>query len=337
MDPPANYKNVIEQYLVKSDFKRANSIGFRPFKELVESETAGTKSLESHAAAIDQLMVEEKYEEAMTRAMELVEIGLRGSSYFRKYDWFLLQFLVVSGYVGFMGFAMDYILKAHVFPGPPPPESKTRPLTTLLVQGILFSLFALVEIRFLIEQAPSTHHLYAIFPYCFWTSILRDPWSFRLVYSAARKSLLPSLGKIFLTLLTLQLIVVAYTNRLVLTGMLIVLGISPWLTTDLIFRKNNRQLLQLWTASTLATSVFPALPVEKGESLSLIMAGGGLFIVLGLVSLHLLRDPVPPPTKKISEVVPPSPTAARARNLLRIEVSRIIPRHCLWTDVRPRR
>ena len=317
----ANYKNIIEQYLVKADAKEANSIGFRPFRELVESEAAGTKSLESHTAAIDRLMLEERYEEALERAMELVDIGLRGSSYFRKYDWFLLQFLVVSGYVGFMGFGIDYILKAHVFPGPPPPEVKSRPSTSLLVQGVFFALFAAVEIRFLIEQAPTTHHLYAIFPYCFWTSILRDPWSFRLVYSVARKSPLSSLAKIVLTFLTLQLIVLAYTNRLVLSGMLIVLGLWPWFTTNLIFRKNNRQLLRLWTTSTFATAVFPTLPVEKGESLSLIMAGGGLFIVLGLISLHLLRDPVPPAMEKISEVVPPSPTAARARNLLRIEVS----------------
>ena len=310
----ANYKNIIEQYSVKADSKQANSIGFRPFKEF------GTKSLESHEAAIAQLMREKKYEVATERAIELVAIGLRGSNYFRKYDWFLLQFLVVSGYIGFMGFAIDFLLKMHVYPGPPPAEVKTRPLTTFLVQLAIFSIYALVEIRFLIEQAPNTHHLYAIFPYCFWTSILRDPWPFRLGFIAARKSILPSFVKLLLIVVMLQLIVVAYTNRIVLTGMLIVFGIWPWLTTDFIFRKNNRSLLQLWTATTFATSVFPALPVEKGESLTLIMAGGGLFIVLGLVSLHLLRDPVPPPSKKISEVIEPSPTAARARYLLRIEV-----------------
>lgn len=302
----------------------------------MESQERGTKSLAAHLDDIEQLMEFGEYERATERSMELVLIALRGLRYFqtcvpsmqreglmgRRYDWLLLQALVIAGYLGFSAIAIEFVLSALVFPGHPA-AAVTSPSTSLLVQSSGFLAFSLIATKFFLERAPVTYYLYAFFPHAFWISTLINPWSFRLLFQAVRASpILPALLKFALGLATLQLIVVGYTTRVVYTGMLLLLGAWPWLGTDQAFRTPNRLLLLGWTLSCVATSVYPALPVEKGESVLVICAGAAACVALGIVALSLLGEPAFASRElpKATKSTPASPTTARARTLVKIEV-----------------
>lgn len=99
-----------------TDFKRTHALSFAPFPELVDSASAGTRSVAAHKAAIKAMIAAELYEEAQNMSMDLVRIGLRGLRYYQTYDWFILRTIVTLGYLGFMAFSANHVLQRHVFP-----------------------------------------------------------------------------------------------------------------------------------------------------------------------------------------------------------------------------
>lgn len=77
----ANAQQILAEVTVRSDFKEANSLSFHPFPELVDSDS--TRSIASHKAAIQSLILDGDFNEAQEMSMELVRIGLRGLRYFQ--------------------------------------------------------------------------------------------------------------------------------------------------------------------------------------------------------------------------------------------------------------
>lgn len=166
-----------------------------------------------------------------------------------------------------MAFSADFVLRTHVFSKP---ASHPTPSITIPVLG--FSAFAALASRFAIERSPISYYVYAAFPCFFWTTVLRDPWPFHLAFAVgrARSTWAIAAGSI-LVVGVLELMVAGYSTRLVFTGILLGMGVLwPMLGMERSFRGKNASLLIGWALSCVVLAVFPALPVEKGESLPVV-------------------------------------------------------------------
>ncbi|RKP22430.1 Phosphatidylinositolglycan class N-domain-containing protein [Syncephalis pseudoplumigaleata] len=78
--------------------------------------------------------------------------------------------------------------------------------------------------------------------------------------------------------------VYSYFDRRVLSACLWLLACWPW-TLAASFRSHHRMLIGMWQLSCVVTSIFPLLPVEKGDDIMLVMAGGMATLVVGAVYL----------------------------------------------------
>lgn len=176
-----------------------------------------------------------------------------------RYDWIILQIIVVSGYVGWMLYSSLFIIEHYVSLKPSKPTSSKAPLLGLTV-------FSAISAKFLQERAPWTYYLYAAFPCFFWSRVLAS--RAYLKHFAVSKS---NALALFVLVAALELCVVGYFKRTAWSIGLILLGVA-WPTLDFSdqFRQHNKGVGAAWTVSCLATAVFPILPVEKGESLPLL-------------------------------------------------------------------
>ncbi|ORY72728.1 Phosphatidylinositolglycan class N-domain-containing protein [Leucosporidium creatinivorum] len=284
----ANANQILAEFTVKSDFKRDHALSFSPFPELVNSHAAGTHSVASRKAAIKAMIDAELYEEAQNMSMELVKIGLRGLRYFQTYDWLILRTIVTLGYLGFILYNTSFLLRRHVYPSAPLRRQSTPNVIAPLL-GVFA--FTLLSTKFMIEQAPPSYYLYALFPAFFFSSILSDPWPFLQLGRdlKAYASVVKVVGGLAIVLSALQTMVWGYSLREVFAVLLVGMGIVwPTVGMESGFLRREKMLIGAWGTSCAVLAVFPLLPVEKGESIAVIMAGGASFLALAWYALRLL-------------------------------------------------
>ena len=130
-----------------------------------------------------------------------------------------------------------------------------------------FALFAPLATLFFFEGAPWSYYLYALLPSVFWSRSLSHPATtagLRLLRSP------PTLVGAVATLAALELMVQGYHHRAVFAVLLLSMGLAwPLLALPATFKREHFKFLLCWAASCAFTSVFPALPVERGESVPL--------------------------------------------------------------------
>lgn len=128
--------------------------------------------------------------------------------------------------------------------------------------------FLALSIRFLLEKAPVSYHLYAVFPCFFWTSVLRDAHVWRQVWIDVRPNSPSSIVSATVAIVAaLQMMVWGYARRELFAAVLVVMGLGwPAFGMDVAFVYAQGGLLAAWAASCLSLAIFPLLPVEKGES-----------------------------------------------------------------------
>ncbi|KAM0793098.1 hypothetical protein ACM66B_000579 [Microbotryomycetes sp. NB124-2] len=305
----ANAQQILAEFQVKQDVKAARSLSFRPFPELVDAEDGRTRSIFSHQDDILAAINARDYARAEAQSIELVDIGLRGLRYYQTYDWLILRSLVTAGYAGFIVYSAKYIIKRHVIS-----LSPSTTASSTFVPALGLATFAALASRFFIEAAPPSYYVYALFPCFFWSSVLRDLTPFQHLRKSRQFSVAGAVKGIIGSAAVLQAMVFGYTSRqlfaYLLVGMALVwplFGMSPG------FRRAHFPLIISWTVSCLLLAVFPMLPVEKGESIPVILAGGASFLVLGQTSLKGLQ--MGGPTRR-----PKSATLKRTTDHLNIEL-----------------
>ncbi|GAA5853534.1 hypothetical protein JCM8547_002496 [Rhodosporidiobolus lusitaniae] len=310
----ANAKQLLAEAEAKSDAKKATAISFRPFPELVDSPTAGTLSPAFHRKSIEELLEQGDFVEAENRSIELGEIALRASAYFQKYDWFLLQSIVTAGYTGFMAFVTHSILLSQQ-PSSPSPAKPSR-LSLLRLPVLLVS--ALITVRFLLEGAPYTYFLYVLFPTFFWFKVFSDPSPFTSLFSSSAAcssssspSSSPTRAKLALTVLSilifLLLLAYGYTSRSSFAFIAFSMGLGWPSNATLAVAESGKgkeqdkklgKVIWVWIVSMAALSVFPCLPVEKGEDLRVVSAGAVALVGLAVGALKLLGKDGSPTWKR---------------------------------------
>ena len=172
----ANAREILEQYRVKEEEKRATEIRYQPYSSL-----AGDLNADSRLAYVESLIANRQYKEAIEGSIALNKIGLEGMRYLQTYDWLFLRVLVTAGYLGWVAFSLTTAVDIHMLHGSIEAQRSNRSLATFA--GIGAGLFALLLAR----SSSWRYYLYALFPLLFWEDVF------------ARRAVLAKAQKLFLS------------------------------------------------------------------------------------------------------------------------------------------
>ncbi|GAB0133607.1 Glycosyl phosphatidyl inositol anchor synthesis [Epichloe bromicola] len=275
-----NARSILEMYLVKEKNKKTSEIRFRPYRAFSD----GRFTPEKLVAAIQHLIANGKYEEAIEESNTLIQVTLEGLRYFQTYDWLFLRALITIGYLGWMAYALTTVVDMFVVRDEVPVQRTF--LSTAAFSAVLVSLYA----SFFISKSPITYYLYSLFPVLFWEEVFAHRESL-LRGKAVLLANVQSTGGILTLLLhsvlyvaVIQSLAVGYIYREVLTGIFIMAAAWP-AVYGLSFLQRHVLLSMIWAVSCLIMSSFTLLPAMKVESVSLILAGGFLMFLIGLLYL----------------------------------------------------
>ncbi|KAJ1955291.1 Glycosyl phosphatidyl inositol anchor synthesis, partial [Dispira parvispora] len=289
-----NAMQILEQYRVKHDGMQAHRLFFKSFGPLSNATHSPTVWLPK----IQKLIETHHYEEAETQCLQLVELSLRGLHYYQTYDWLFLRSIVTLGYLGWIAYSLAFVLRYYVLGMTKVPTSaQSSPVHHAVMNGFA-GLTLLLLFGFLYKQdSPFMYYAYTAFPVYFWNEVLKEQSVFRaaVVYALGcpqgLKSTQGTSGPSWrwvlsgiLYLLTLELLVLSYFYRSVLSAGFIFLALRPWIDRRSVTAPP--QARYTWVLVCLAMAVFTVLPVEKREDARLILAGGLLVAISGLVALR---------------------------------------------------
>ncbi|KAI8822461.1 Phosphatidylinositolglycan class N-domain-containing protein [Fimicolochytrium jonesii] len=270
-----NAKQILAQFLIKSESKRRSEPFFKPFEPLKEHREL--------VAAVDAMIAQERIEEATATSRELIDKCIQGLRYFQTYDWLFLRSVIALGYAGWVAYSTLFMIRGDVLNE----SSKGKRPVSLTPANSVYATSILVSLGLgtllYQKESPLLYYIYAAFPIFFWSETIKQRALVADSVAGLRsRGTTKSVAAIAAYALVLELLVYSYFRREVLAPSLWFLGLVwPW-TFPAGFRQKHFVLLVLWAGSCLATSVFPLLPVEKGDSVLLVAAGGIVILISGL-------------------------------------------------------
>ncbi|KAJ3611359.1 hypothetical protein NHX12_021375 [Muraenolepis orangiensis] len=239
-----NAMQMLEQFKVKMAQKKETTLSFlfTPFQQLTESHQ---DELNRQVKILIQL---EKYEDAITLCKSVIGHALEGLVYYHTYDRFFLGCSVVLGFVGWTSYVVLLILKTHASLRRPPGHA---------------------------DHSPLTYYIYCLLPVPVWYSVLKECGTLvDLVRSAPSLPLWKCLGYLLLIAFGIELLVVSFFHRAMLTVGLAALSLWPILT-GLYSRAKFRS--GSWTLGCVCLAWFPLMPVVGREAnVHLVTCAGAL-------------------------------------------------------------
>ncbi|XP_050397515.1 GPI ethanolamine phosphate transferase 1 [Patella vulgata] len=267
-----NALQMLAQYEVKMNQVKESSISvtFRPYKELTPTKTFDAlKNLRS-------LMKNGLYQQAIKEGDLLIKITLEGLNYYQTYNRLFLGASIVSGFLGWMAFILQLALQ----------ENSTIKLNTgsYLQQTTLFIILGLLVLTvLLVQHSPWTYYLYCLLPVILWSKATKG-LKFVMHHLNAikgRKEILTLSLSIFITLLGLQILVLGFFYRELLSIGLVGMALWPFFNSSITFNKIS---VIGWCVSCLLVAVFPLLPlVGRNSNIAVVMVSGLAEFMLGVV------------------------------------------------------
>ncbi|XP_078137131.1 GPI ethanolamine phosphate transferase 1 [Sander vitreus] len=252
-----NAIQVLEQYKMKMAQKKETTLSFlfTPYQLLTESKQAEF----IHKARI--LIQLEKYEDAISLCRSLISSALEGLVYYHTYDRFFLGCSVVLGFVGWTSYVVLVILKTHAGLNRHPSLLKQIPSHTLA--RVCICVTVVITVFLLIQRSPITYYIYCLLPVPVWYSVLKESGTLTdLVRSAPSLPLWKCFGYFVLVAFGIELLVVSFFHRAMLTVGLAVLSLWPFLSG--LFGKAKFRSLS-WCLGCLCLAAFPLMPVVGRE------------------------------------------------------------------------
>ncbi|KAG0205882.1 Glycosyl phosphatidyl inositol anchor synthesis [Mortierella sp. GBA30] len=287
-----NTLQILEQYHVKQEQKRRTELFFKPYPGLT-----GDHSPEAVKTQVQALIDAGKYDEAETECSEVRNLCLEGLRYLQTYDWLFLRSVVSAGYLGWIAFSLNFILRTFVSGK----ESRLGALGSARVQktaivvssherqmiNILAALiFAIFAIILTLKQSPALYYAYVAFPVFFWSRVVLDRKELVATISKTTRAYgsLKTFGSVVGYIMALEILVYSYFNRAILSVCFMFLALWPAFLPSSV-QRNSTLLMASWSASCLGTSIFTLLPVEMGEDQMLILAGGLILALSGIIAV----------------------------------------------------
>ncbi|CEG64614.1 hypothetical protein RMATCC62417_01554 [Rhizopus microsporus] len=269
-----NARQILEQLRVKHNEKEQHELFFRPYPGLV-----GQHDPTLLTSEIKMLITDKDYELAEKKSKELIELCLRGLRYYQTYDWLFLRTIITIGYVGWCIFCLEFVIRHFVLFSNEEMSSYLK--YRIVIDFMSIITMAAVSAMIYLQKMPKMYYLYVFFPIFFWNQVLRY---YRSLIGALRLCLRSGITKLLMiaigSLLFLEALVGSYFHREVLSAIFI--GLSAWpCVMPSYVRQEKGKLTTAWSLFCILTSVFTLLPVEKGESIEQVIAGGVVAIIMG--------------------------------------------------------
>ncbi|XP_026148161.1 GPI ethanolamine phosphate transferase 1 [Mastacembelus armatus] len=281
-----NAIQILQQFKIKMTQKKETTLSFlfTPYELLTESKQAEF----SHKARI--LMQLKKYEDVISLCQSLIAHSLEGLVYYHTYDRFFLGFSVLLGFVGWTSYVVLVILKTHTNLNRHTSRLKQVPNQTLAMLCICVTVVIIVFL--LIQRSPGTYYIYCLLPVLVWYSVLKESGTLTdLIHSAPSLPLWKCFGCFMLVAFGIELLVVSFFHRAMLTVGLAVLSLWPLLTG--LFDKAKFHSLS-WFLGCLCLATFPLMPVVGREpNIHLVTCAGLLTLITSACYLWTSRQRAP--------------------------------------------
>jgi len=277
----ANTKQILNQFLRKSEQKQSSSLYFKPFIPLVNY-LAVLNQIEDLISARD-------YGTAMKNSEELRSMALSGLHYFQTYDWFMLMTTITLGYIGWMANLILHVLQSYTtFPADLLKRTQVYPKNTSMkvyIGGCLF--MGLSSIILLLEKSPLLYHAYVFMTIFLWTRIvhnlgfMKSAWRelSNLPFKYIMNLLISSVAALFI----LEFLVMSFFDRTLYTWCFLALGILASVYGALFVQATPAVAIYTWLTCWFL-SIFTLMPAEIPENNNLVYAT----LLTGLMHAFLL-------------------------------------------------
>ncbi|MFQ6620596.1 hypothetical protein Gotur_000195 [Gossypium turneri] len=281
----ANTKQILNQFLRKSQIKQSHSLFFKPFKPLA--------SYSSMLNQIEELLSARDYKAAMQLSENLRSLALKGLHYFQTYDLLMLMAMITLGYISWMVFLVLHVLQAYtLLPGDifRKEEAVRQKSNTGKAQlcGCLF--MAVVSVLLFLERSPPLYHAYFAMTIFLWTQILNEYKFIKALwrYLRGRESdyVIKLLALGLVSVIILELLVHSFTERKLYTWCFLIVGAiaSIYLYKSIPWRSGIPVFVCL---TCWFLSLFTLMPAEIPDNNKLVNASGVMVIVIGLTGKWL--------------------------------------------------
>ncbi|XP_016079010.1 PREDICTED: GPI ethanolamine phosphate transferase 1 isoform X2 [Miniopterus natalensis] len=245
-----NAKQILEQFKVKMTQKKEVTLPFlfTPFKLLSDS-----KQLDVLRKAKSYIK-QGKYEKAVFLCKELIDLSLKGLSYYHTYDRFFLGINVLLGFVGWASYASVLIIKSHASLPRGVSKEVKKPSHLLLCSfvaiGILMAFFLLIQ------ACPWTYYVYCLLPVPIWCAVLREYHVIQdLVTSLWTFPPRRFVGYLLACILGIEVLVLSFFYRYMLTAGLVVFAGWPFTTHLWTRAKMLSTVLSMWAVYSTHNSL----------------------------------------------------------------------------------
>uniref|UniRef100_A0A4W2I0M6 GPI ethanolamine phosphate transferase 1 n=1 Tax=Bos indicus x Bos taurus TaxID=30522 RepID=A0A4W2I0M6_BOBOX len=267
-----NAVQILEQFKVKMTQKKEATLSFlfTPFKSL--SDTKQANILRKARYYIKQ----KKYDEAVSLCRQLIHLALRGLAYYHTYDRFFLAFNVVLGFVGWTSYASLLIIKSHcnLMRGVSTEAKNPSRLLPCAFGAVGVS----VTFFLLIQACPWTYYIYCLLPLPIWYAVLREiPVIQGFVTLLSTFPPRRFLGYLLLFILGVEVLVLSFFYRYMLTAGLVALAAWPFITA---LWTRAKSISLSWIFFCLLLAVFPLMPVVGRQPDIFLVVGAGLLVLL---------------------------------------------------------
>ncbi|OQS00084.1 GPI ethanolamine phosphate transferase [Thraustotheca clavata] len=285
MPYPRNSVGVLPFTYLKQGLYRARAVAFNAralythaYQKMISKKKATLKflfrsfpRLEECAVllgSIEKAFGSKAYHDIEQSSQVVIAHALAGLKFYQQYDWFVLFGIITSGYLCWM--AVVYIAVSNwpfsiknlvYFPAR---ATEPKHLDTTLVLLCIAS----ATLMFLYNhEAPIMYYAYLIFPVVFSRFLFRQTTLTHLV---------PTSPKLVWVVISLELIAWGYFKRQVFSLLCVLMCVYTYL------QHQSSTATTLWLASLLSLSIFPLIPIDIGDILSLVLSGGGTVLVCGV-------------------------------------------------------
>ncbi|XP_066577902.1 GPI ethanolamine phosphate transferase 1 isoform X1 [Amia ocellicauda] len=269
----ANAIQILEQFKVKMTQKKETTLTFlfTPFHLLTDSAQVDFM----HDA--NSLIQQERFDEAITLCNNLIVQAMEGLTYYHKYDRFFLGCSVVFGFVGWTSYVILMILKTHTALRKPPVNRDKISSTPLA--GAFVSIALLISWFLLVQSSPWTYYIYCLLPVPVWYSVFKEFGTFiSLINSVSSYPLSKLIGFVLIFILGIELLVVSFFYRAMLTLGLLVLAGWPLLSE---LWAQAKMMSFSWIFGCLFLATFPLMPVVGREpNMNLVSCAAVLTLIM---------------------------------------------------------
>ncbi|XP_063306628.1 GPI ethanolamine phosphate transferase 1 [Pelobates fuscus] len=277
-----NALQILEQFKVKMTQKKETtlSILFSPFALLSESEQLDIlRKTKSYIQGGN-------YKEALILCRSLIDLALEGLSYYHTYDRFFLGISVVMGFTGWILYIILIIIKTQT--DIIQTSSNSRKESSHLSRYGFTALGSFITFFLMIQSCPWTYYVYCLLPIPVWHAISIEVWILnKFVDYMLSISLARTMGFLLVIILAVELMVLSFFYRAVLTVGLIAFACWP-IGTKMYTQSKITTLV--WVVFCLLLAVFPLMPVVGREpNITLVICAGFASLCISLTSIWYLR------------------------------------------------